>query len=68
MGKHDLDSQQLCTYLLVKDGRPACFFKIAEAQPCGYFINMRCCYYRGGPFNTGKTGQTDDKRPGKEAK
>jgi len=62
MGKNDSDSHQLCTYLLVKDGRPACFFRIAEAQPCGYFMNMRGCYYRGGPFTTGRPEQTEERQ------
>jgi len=57
---------QLCAYLLEKDGSPACFFRVAEAQPCGYFKSSRC-YYRGGPFTPVRPGQTEE-RPAKETK
>ncbi len=53
MGKHDLESHQLCTYLLVRDGMPACLFRVADVQPCGYFKGSRC-YYRSGPFTAVK--------------
>jgi len=49
MGKLEPDSHRLCKYLLVKDGTPTCFFRVADAQSCSYLIISKC-YYRGGPF------------------
>ncbi|CAG1066781.1 hypothetical protein BAC1_02414 [uncultured bacterium] len=38
---------------------PACLFRVADVQPCGYFKGSRC-YYRSGPFTAVKTFKAEE--------